>query len=252
MGDPQIVRMHGQKISCLLITGDPLRFKWLRQSVASFCRQSYVNRELVICCDGPREYGHKLQAYISSMGDNRIRLEILERRLTRGAIRNVSVEQARGEFVCQWDDDDLCHPERLSTQFDAMSTTGKEISFFQDQLHYFCDSRELFWVNWRPDLIPGTLMCRRTILLDQPYSDDKDEEDVDIRNKYLNSEDACILRDRGYLYLYRYTGLNVRTRSHHEMITRFHNGEFARGRESIIRENLHHYGLRENELTIAC
>jgi glycosyltransferase involved in cell wall biosynthesis len=47
---------------------------------------------------------------------DRVRVELAPQSLTLGDLRNFSVARARGSIVAQWDDDDLCHPERLSRQ----------------------------------------------------------------------------------------------------------------------------------------
>ena len=219
-GRPHCDRM----ISCLMATGDPSRFGLLQQSVRSFLSQTHREKELVIYSDGPPGYQQALRSYLGTHGNSGIRLEQADVKLSLGTIRNKLVSLARGKFVCQWDDDDISHPKRLLTQLECMTAAGTDACFFQDQLHLFTDSGELFWVDWEPDLIPGTLLCRRGVLLDLPYPEDDPEEDVGIRDKYLDSGGASVLHGLGYLYLYRYTGHNTRTRRHHEMITRYHNG----------------------------
>lgn len=101
-----------ETISCLAVTR-AVRLAALERSMRAFARQTWPRRELVVVHDG----GAALQTSIESLAagfpgcDIRVHGEAPGRPL--GALRNASVERATGTLVCQWDDDDLYHPERL-------------------------------------------------------------------------------------------------------------------------------------------
>ena len=96
-------------VSCLMVTRGklfPSRFaaEW-------FQRQTYANRELVLICDAP---GTEIERHCRELNDPRIRIAYPAAPASSlGALRNLSLRAAQGEWICQWDDDDLYHPRRL-------------------------------------------------------------------------------------------------------------------------------------------
>ncbi|HXU83986.1 MAG TPA: glycosyltransferase family 2 protein, partial [Polyangia bacterium] len=87
-------------------------------SIECFLRQTWPERELVILDDGESD---ALAEHVGALGDPRVRLlRLPHERLPLGALRNRAVAEARGTLVCQWDDDDLSDPERISRQAAAM------------------------------------------------------------------------------------------------------------------------------------
>jgi len=106
-------------VSCLMVTRGklfPARF-----AIACFQNQTYENRELIVVVD---DASCELIPYVTSLKDDRIRLvEVPAGAKTLGELRNISVASARGEYVCQWDDDDLYAPERIQTQLAALLST---------------------------------------------------------------------------------------------------------------------------------
>src|SRR5262249_10245046 len=134
------------KISCLTITLNRLVF--LKEAIACFYDQTYSNRELIIVTNGTERYKQAIRRYIDTLEDSNIRcIALPEDPYTLGRLRNISVAEADGEIICQWDDDDLYHPERLQIQYDYMLNTRSQACFMTDYLQYFRAERELFWVN---------------------------------------------------------------------------------------------------------
>src|SRR5579863_5497970 len=107
-------------VSCLMVTlAVPERLFYLQRSVGDYCRQTHRNKELVIVLDlGPRETKMAIAEHIRSLQRNDIRVVDPGRKLSLGALRNIARENARGDVHCQWDDDDLHHPERVERQLD--------------------------------------------------------------------------------------------------------------------------------------
>ncbi len=104
-------------VSCLLVTAD--RPDLCRRALLSFQKQNYPNRELVVLDNGVRPMRHLLDEMDQS-AVRYIRVEPTPSTVI-GGLRNVALEAAEGEYVVpQWDDDDWSHPERLSTQIDAL------------------------------------------------------------------------------------------------------------------------------------
>jgi glycosyltransferase involved in cell wall biosynthesis len=110
---------EGSLVSCLMVTRGRL-FPG-RYAIECFQRQTYPNRELVVVVDDP---ACELLAHIARLNDERIRLVSLSAdKRTLGELRNISVSEAHGKYVCQWDDDDLYDPERIQTQLGALLAT---------------------------------------------------------------------------------------------------------------------------------
>ena len=110
-------------ISCLTITLN--RLVLLKEAVRCYCRQTYPNRELIIVTDGTPQYRQAIDDYIGWLGRADIYpVYMAESGQPLGVLRNIALDVAKGTIVCQWDDDDLNHPERLERQFDAYELCG--------------------------------------------------------------------------------------------------------------------------------
>lgn len=115
----------GPMVSCLMVTrGDIAR---TRLSIDQFKQQTYKSRELVIVCDHVEE---DLKTLIRQSGDD-VRLVMVGPGLALGELRNVSVEEARGDLVCQWDDDDLYSADRIEHGVGAMLEAGADALFLR-------------------------------------------------------------------------------------------------------------------------
>src|SRR5690606_3676258 len=103
-------------ISCLCVTRN--RVNLLKRSIDCFLSQSYPNAELIVVSEDDDE---PTSRYMKNVPGENIRHIVIGTRpkLPLGALRNFAIEAARGEYFCQWDDDDWYHNDRISTQFHA-------------------------------------------------------------------------------------------------------------------------------------
>jgi len=99
-------------VSCIMPTCN--RRSFVTQSIRCFLRQDYPNLELLIIDDGPDAVGDCVP------NDARIRYLRLDQKRTIGAKRNLGCEQARGEFIVHWDDDDWYPSWRVRSQLRAL------------------------------------------------------------------------------------------------------------------------------------
>ncbi|WP_319586997.1 glycosyltransferase family A protein [uncultured Desulfobulbus sp.] len=99
-------------VSCIMPTWNRRRF--VPQAIKYFLRQDYAPKELIIIDDGTDPISDLLPM------DARIRSVRLEHKVTVGAKRNLACEQARGEIIVHWDDDDWMADWRLSYQVSAL------------------------------------------------------------------------------------------------------------------------------------
>jgi glycosyltransferase involved in cell wall biosynthesis len=249
---PAISKHTKPKISCLTVTLN--RLVLLKESIQCYCRQTYPNRELVIVTDGTPRYRQAISDYLRWLGRDDIRLiTVPPSAQTLGALRNVSLAAATGEVVCQWDDDDLNHPQRLDCQFAHLTVEKSDACCFTDQLQFFFAERALSWSDWRvrdetiDQLIPGTLMAHRAARLRYPEATDVASagEDSFLLKELAENGNVVPFRDAGFLNVYSYHGKNVFSEVHHRRIAYLAGPsvDFLRERESVLRDALRHYRL---------
>ena len=251
---PAIAKQTQPKISCLTVTLN--RLVLLKESIQCYCRQTYPNRELVIVTDGTPRYRQAISDYIRWLGRDDIRLISVSGKQSLGALRNVSLAAATGEIVCQWDDDDLNHPERLERQFAHLSAARAQACCFTDQLQFFFAERTLCWSDWRSNdaqgidqLIPGTLMTYRDQRFRYPETTELASagEDSDLLEQIAGAGTVTPFQESGFLNLYSYHGKNVFPEMHHRRIVLFggQSVDYLREREAVLRAALRHYRLPE-------
>src|SRR5574341_607392 len=116
-------------VSCIMPTANRRRF--VPRAVEQFLRQDYPEAELLILDDGDDPIEDLVPP-----GAN-IRYLRLPARLALGAKRNLACEQARGELILHWDDDDWMAPHRVRYQVETLLEQGAEI----------CGLRKMYFYN---------------------------------------------------------------------------------------------------------
>lgn len=111
--------MEFKKVSCICVTKN--RPNHLQDAVFMFNAQNYINKELVVVCDDND------QKSIQIARQNNIQPVLIDSKLslTLGEIRRVALSQCTGSYVCQWDDDDWYHDNRLSEQMSHLMRFGQ-------------------------------------------------------------------------------------------------------------------------------
>lgn len=210
------------KISCVTVT-QASRIDVLKQAVTDFCTQTHPDRELVIVHDGGGQFDEQLNELALSLDALTVRIVHAPAGLKLGQLRNLSIENSQGEVVCQWDDDDRHHPERLSLQLEHLKRAQADACFLGDQLHWMMQDRAIYWVDWRSDnwpydFVPGTLMAFRKVLPRYPEHMERGEDTA--LCDALMQQDLVIhrMRDHGWCYIYRYHGRNCWGVDHHRSI----------------------------------
>ena len=107
-------------VSCVMPTAD--RRAFVPRAIAQFLAQDYPHRELLIVDDGTDRVEDLVPA------DSRVRYIGLERRLVLGAKRNFACEQARGDVIVHWDDDDWSATWRLRYQVEQLVASRADIA----------------------------------------------------------------------------------------------------------------------------
>ena len=108
------------KVSVLVPTHD--RNDLLLQTLASVLRQSDVDLEVIVVDDGS---GEDVAGAVATLSEERVRVVRNERSQGVAGARNRGLEEARGEWIAFVDDDDLWAPDKLSSQLQALASTGR-------------------------------------------------------------------------------------------------------------------------------
>ena len=213
-------------ISCLCVTrGD--RLPMLANAVADFAGQTYRDRELVIVHDGDSATHDAILTVAANHAACAIRVRHVPAGPRLGALRNIAVAEATGEWVCQWDDDDRYHPMRLMLQWKTAQAESAAVCYLVDQLHWFRPENQVFWDDWDNEpypmnIIQGSILARRDIL--PPYPDIACGEDTLQTHALLRAAaetgfGIARLRGAGWCYIYTFHGTNVWEETHHRAIS---------------------------------
>jgi glycosyltransferase involved in cell wall biosynthesis len=229
------------------------RLSLAKHAIRSFAAQTWPEKELIVVTDGQARFLHALERYAAALGLERVRfVHAGPQRLTLGGLRNISLDAAAGDIVCQWDDDDYSHPERLRLQAEEILRNDAGACFFTDHLQLIEEQNALYWLDWGLDrsmaegarLLPGTMMMRRGLPVrypeEGPYA--RHGEDSVLLAELSNATRVVPLRGAGYLYLYRYHGRNTFSREHHYQLTICRASlEHVKENAARIREAVTHY-----------
>jgi len=196
-------------VSCLMVTRGqlfPSRF-----AVDCFRRQSWPERELVLVCDAP---GTPIEAYCRTLGDARIRIVVPDGPGGKlGALRNLSLRAARGDWICQWDDDDLYHPQRLELGMLMLQSMQADALFLSRWMLWSPAARRI-GVSGKREW-EGSMLARRACV--PPYPALARGEDTAVMHAMLK-RGRVVLLDAPWLYTYVQTGANTWTGSHFDAI----------------------------------
>lgn len=192
-------------VSCLMITGNrPVR---AALAIDCFVRQTYPQRELVILDDGPTE---TLAGYVKALANPQIRLiRLPPTNQSLGELRNVAVDAASGDLVCQWDDDDLYDPDRLRWQVATIATTSTAACFLERWTMVWSDGPRIGLSTRR--IWEGSMVADRSSMARYPAI--RRGEDSAVTDQIVQRSRVALL-DRPDLYTYLVHGSNTFPPSH--------------------------------------
>jgi len=246
-------------ISCLMVALPAAkRLAGLKASLADYCRQTCADRELLILINGgDPATARAIGDIVRGLGRADVRLLELGGELPLGALRNIAWAEARGEIVCQWDDDDRYHPERLAVQHAAMAGLDAEATCLQFSLQLRQAERRIFCLNWRSTadgVLAGSLMCRRSAEVSYPEAGQfaRMGEDSDLVGQLKARGGFRVIEEAPHYYVYVTHDANTWSAAHHQMLTNalsLSRGLLLR-REAEIRAGLAAYDFGLGELTV--
>lgn len=205
------------RVSCLCVT----HFKphMLERAIACFKEQTYPNKQLVVVYEEADSLTCKFMAALPASSEIKpVQIPAAASKVVLGQLRNVSVREADGEFVCQWDDDDWYDPERIAAQIDCLRQAEKEACVLSRWIVYD-DCRNKAYLSHRR-LWEGSILCRRQVMLDHPYDSLEKGEDTSVINYLRGSNSLAVMEDMPELYVYTFHGTNTWESSHFDEIFR--------------------------------
>ena len=196
-------------VSCLMVTAD--RKQLMRRSVHCFMTQNYTNRQLVVVDDGKEDLSDVLQ----EVPVNQLKYIRLEDGgdATLGELRNLSLKEADGDFLVQWDDDDWYHPDRIGIQSEVLQK-GHDACCLSGALMHLDTEKFVHhpYVGYLPDGIPGSIMHRKDGQIQYPET--RRAEDTVFLDKWMEKRYYKLPEEYSYLFLRAYHGDNTWEKEH--------------------------------------
>lgn len=236
-----------QLVSCVMVTCG--RSHLMTPAIKSYLSQTYRFRELVIVSQASQEENVRIRNLIEPYPE--IQFVEASSRLTLGEMRNLSIEVAKGDAICQWDDDDFYHPSRIMTQFKAMR--GAVASLYTRYLKYFAQSKKLYLIDHmrgtsdylnvitgqpHKKFLCGSVMFSKSCFYESgnrlyPERGDQSdrEEDLNVLQKLMRLGKVMPVAS-GYQYCYVYHGTNTYEQEHHKM--HFHKKHIGTAEELLF------------------
>ena len=128
------------------------------QAIRYFLAQDYPKKELLIVDDGPKPVADLVPH------DLRIRYFYEELPKPVGQKRNFACEQATGEIIVHWDDDDWSAPWRLTYQVEQLCITNTDVCGLE-RVYFFASAQNRAWEYVYPGSrrrwVYGASLCYR-------------------------------------------------------------------------------------------
>ncbi len=205
---------------------NPDRVRMIKRSISAYQSQSLRGSELVIVMNsarGTKNSCHELLSLINQINDPTIRVIDIQGERSLGELRNISVAAARSSIICQWDDDDIFHPDRLRDQHAFLELTNADANILSEILLYLEPIRSIFYTNWGRTPyggFSGSLMCKKNAIPMYPESGKNSMlgEDSYVSEILLSQGRLKPLTGKAYLLAYVVHGNNSWSSEFFEMI----------------------------------
>jgi len=195
-------------VSCVMVTRGRMQF--VKHAYAQFKAQTWPTKELVIVSDNITE---PLEDLASS--DSTIVLVKAAKNLSLGDLRNLAIARSTGDFICQWDDDDLYDPQRLSISMGILMRASVS-AVFLSRLLLWWQQRNLLGIT-QIRVWEGSMLAARSVM--PVYPSLAKREDTSVAN-WITQHHSIALIDHPKLYCYRVTGQNTWDEKHFENMFR--------------------------------
>lgn len=195
-------------VSCVCITrGFP---EHVEATIRCFEQQTYPDKELVVVHDGASEEAvgmfEKAGARVFAMPG-----------VPLGVLRNKSVEESRGKYVCNWDDDDLSVPDRIEFQLAALQAKKANACVLRRYVLWDERNGQFYQSFPRAAGWESSLVAERAAVLRLRYPPVKLGEDRQMMARMATAYRVLVIDEPGK-YVYRYHGRNACSPEHFRMM----------------------------------
>lgn len=211
--------MHSALISCICISKNNPDF--LLRAVVCFKRQSYPNKELVILLEEcNRDSIEAMEKELHNTENIKIIIQEHDTENKLGQLRNIAINYASGKYICQWDDDDWYHSNRLQLQYDQLNNFPNTLGCVLTQWVIYDAVTQDAYIsikrNWE-----GSILCERKIALENLYQNIEKGEDTPLIDFLFKNKKLCFIDTMPYLYIYCYHGNNTWSYEHFNAFMRW-------------------------------
>jgi glycosyltransferase involved in cell wall biosynthesis len=199
-------------ISCICVTRN--RPALLQRALDCFLAQTYPRKELVILFE--QDDAATCELFQRCPRDERLRLICVERSPNKklGHLRNHAIHQSSGDFVCQWDDDDWYHQDRLAHQYAALRDAGRQASILSRWMMFDATpGNHRAYISY-PRLWEGSVLCRKELIQQREYANVERGEDTPVVRALSEANALHVIEDAPHLYVYTVHGSNTWEREH--------------------------------------
>lgn len=195
-------------VSCLCVSKNKL--ETVQHSLNTYMLQTYPQRELIFLYEDNNPHIKDIKQYFNDKSIRYIKIKYtIYNTLT--LLRKKSLEYAKGDYIIQWDDDDVYHPRRIEVMYKFAQDNLAECVMIDSLLVYMEHKLFLFKYNFE-----GSLFAKKSTIEKYIYT---------IDNKIQKGEDTWLLKsllDHNHIkfmcfpnsYIYMYHGNNVYTKQH--------------------------------------
>jgi glycosyltransferase involved in cell wall biosynthesis len=208
--------MSSPQISCLCVTRKK-KFQ-LERVIRCFKAQTYPNKDLLILYEDNDPITEQVISKIEDKSISSIKIPS-NPKLTLGQLRNISIQECKGDFFCQWDDDDWYHRQRLEHQMNSILYSHKPASLLPYWIMFDAMDNQAYMSHMR--LWEGSILCNKSLLKeDLAYAHYIRGEDQFFVDKLI-AKNLVFPLVMPQLYIYTYDGNNTWDRSHFEFLFKY-------------------------------
>lgn len=163
------------------------RSTMLTRAIKSVVNQTYQHIEILVVDDNEPgdEFSVAAKALIEELGYPQVRLVTQLKHINGAVARNAGIREAKGEYICFLDDDDLYLPQKIERQIEILSKKDSSVGgvsclkiFFKgESLTHISDSwsvsdhQSLDVMSKEQNIQTGTVLLRRSCLDETGYFD---------------------------------------------------------------------------------
>jgi hypothetical protein len=201
-------------ISCVCVTRE--KPVMLERAIRGFLAQTYPCKEMIILFEGDDDSTRLFIETMPSYPDVKVFSVDRQPEVKLGKLRNLAMQKANGEYICQWDDDDWFHIGRLEYQYAIVAGSGFAGSIMTEWLVFDTITAKAYISNSR--LWEGSIFCKKEVLAERGYENKSSGEDSVLIQSLFSAGKLCPITDLHHLYIYIYHGQNTFNAAHWRLI----------------------------------